>query len=532
MPPRSRRPRSRRSQATPARRVAVLYARVSSKDQEREGFSIPAQQRLLREYAERNGMLIVEEYIDVETAKRAGRTAFDKMVAWLRSNRGSCNTILVEKTDRLYRNLKDYVLLDEVNPEIHFVKEGEVISEDSRSAQKFIHGIRVLMAKNYVDNLSEEVTKGMMEKARSGLWPSRAPLGYRNVQAEDGKRIMIPDPERAPLVRAMFEWVARGDRSLSQATQRANEAGLRMRKSGRKVGKATVHRILHNPLYCGDVVWQGELTPGLHTPIVSRDLWDRVQEALDDRNRNQRGKSRIHEFAFSGLMSCAHCGCALSGQIQKERYIYYHCTGFKGDCGEPYVREEAIAEHFARQIRRLQLPEHVRAWLKEGLRTSQAAQARYHADSVARLEAECAKLQNRIQQAYLDKLDGAIDSAFFEQVSETWRAEQRDLRHQIAKHEQADASCLEQGLALLELGQKAAELFDVADQRERRELLNFLVSNSTWGDGELKIEWRKPYSFLAEFTEAQTSDTPSEGTSEGVSSRMAIPTGFEPVLPG
>ena len=171
-------------------------------------------------------------------------------------------------------------------------------------------------------------------------------------------------------------------------------------------------------------------------------------------------------------------------------------------------------------------------WLKEGLRSSQAEQARYHADAVARLEAACAKLQNRIQQAYLYKLDGAIDSAFFEQVSETWRAEQRDLRHQIAKHEQADASCLEQGLSLLDLGQKAAELFDVATQRERRDLLGFLASHSTWGDGELKIEWRKPYGFLAEFTEAQTSDTPSEETSEGVSSRMAIPTGFEPVLPG
>jgi len=81
-----------------------------------------------------------------------------------------------------------------------------------------------------------------------------------------------------------------------------------------------------------------------------------VQDTLDDRNRNQRGKTRLHEFAFASLMTCAHCGCSLSGQIQKERYIYYHCTGFKGDCGEPYVREKAIAEHFAKQIRTQQLP--------------------------------------------------------------------------------------------------------------------------------------------------------------------------------
>ena len=132
----------------PPRRPCVVYARVSSKEQEREGFSIPAQQRMLNGYADDRGLTVVKEFVDVETAKRAGRTSFTKMLAWLKKNRATCRTILVEKTDRLYRNLKDWVVLDELDLEIHLVKEGVVLSDEARSTDKFMHGIRVLMAKN------------------------------------------------------------------------------------------------------------------------------------------------------------------------------------------------------------------------------------------------------------------------------------------------------------------------------------------------------------------------------------------------
>ena len=89
----------------------VLYARVSSKDQEKEGFSIPAQQRLLREYALEKGLVVLQEFIDVETAKQSGRAGFAEMLACLKKH--ACRTILVEKTDRLYRNPKDWPTLDE-----------------------------------------------------------------------------------------------------------------------------------------------------------------------------------------------------------------------------------------------------------------------------------------------------------------------------------------------------------------------------------------------------------------------------------
>jgi site-specific DNA recombinase len=132
------------SAADPARNQAVIYARVSSKEQEKEGFSIPAQLKLLKEYAAAQGFRVAQEYVDVETAKQTGRTSFGEMVAYLNAH-PSIRVLLVEKTDRLYRNLKDWVTVDELDAEMHFPKEGVVLSRESRSSEKFMHGIKVLM---------------------------------------------------------------------------------------------------------------------------------------------------------------------------------------------------------------------------------------------------------------------------------------------------------------------------------------------------------------------------------------------------
>ncbi len=214
--------------AVPARKQAIIYARVSSKEQEKEGFSIPAQLKLLKEYAAANGLAVAQEYVDVETAKQTGRVAFGEMVDYLKAH-PSVRVMLVEKTYRLYRNLKDWVTVDELDVEMHFPKEGVVLSRESRSSEKFMHGIKVLMAKNYIDNLSEETRKGMTEKAAQGFWPSNAPLGYRNVTRDDGRKIIVPDEEIAPIIRKMFEWYARG---CVSACKFGSDAVLMMCASG------------------------------------------------------------------------------------------------------------------------------------------------------------------------------------------------------------------------------------------------------------------------------------------------------------
>ena len=235
----------------PVRKHAVVYARVSSKEQEKEGFSIQAQLKLLKEYAAVQGFVVAQEFVDVETAKQTGRTAFGEMVAYLRAH-PAVRVMLVEKTNRLYRNLKDWVTVDELNVEVHFPKEGVVLSRESRSSEKFMHGIKVLMAKNYIDNLSEETRKGMVEKAEQGLWPSYAPLGYRNVTGPNGKKMIEPDPDFAPLIVRLFEWYATGTVSLKDLAQRARTEGLSFRKSGDRVPRSSVHAILRKRLYMGE----------------------------------------------------------------------------------------------------------------------------------------------------------------------------------------------------------------------------------------------------------------------------------------
>jgi site-specific DNA recombinase len=349
-------------------RQAVIYARVSSKEQEKEGFSIPAQLKLLKEYAGAQGFAVAQEYVDVETAKKTGRAAFGEMIAYLKAH-PAVRVMLVEKTDRLYRNLKDWVIVDELEVEIHFLKEGVVLSRDSRSSEKFMHGIKVLMAKNYIDNLSEEARKGMQEKAEQGIWPTKTPLGYRNVAGPDGKKIIAVDPEVAPLIARLFQTYATGRLSLKEVAKEARSWGLAYPRTGAAVPVSTIHTILRNRLYSGDFDWNGKRFTGGHDPIVSREVWEGVQDVLDGRNtrKTRRGK---HDFAFSGLITCGHCGCALVGEIKKHRYVYYHCTGFKGKCPEPYVREEIVASKFAAVLDRLAFDDEVLAWVRTALLAS------------------------------------------------------------------------------------------------------------------------------------------------------------------
>ena len=228
--------------------TVVIYARVSTKEQEKEGFSIDAQLKLLREYAATNSFDVLQEYVDVETAKRAGRTGFTEMVGFFkkqmksRTSADERHILLVEKTDRLYRNIKDWVTLDDIAIEIHLVKESVVLASDSNSSVKFMHGIRVLMAKNYIDNLGEETKKGMREKAEQGIYPSAAPIGYCNVAGSRDKRAIEPDPESAPIIQRLFEWYATGNYSLRDLTKKAYEDGLRSR-TGTKMARSIFGKV-------------------------------------------------------------------------------------------------------------------------------------------------------------------------------------------------------------------------------------------------------------------------------------------------
>ena len=484
---------------------AVIYARVSSKEQEKEGYSIPAQLKLLKDYAAAEGFTVAKEYVDVETAKQTGRCAFGEMVNWLRVH-SDVRAILVEKTDRLYRNLKDWVTIDELDAEIHFPKEGVVLSRGSRSSEKFMHGIKVLMAKNYIDNLSEEARKGMQEKAEQGIWPTKTPLGYLNVTDPDGRKVIAVDPEVAPIITKLFEWYATGEYPLKEVAKKARAVGLVYKKSGAPVPTSTVHSILRKRLYTGWFEWNGKLYQGKHEPLVSVELWERVQGVMDGRNVSKH-RRMTHDFAFSGLIACARCGCSVVGEIKKQKYIYYHCTGYADKCrGEPatcrrkYVREEALEQQFTAMLGQLRFDNKVLEWVHEALHASHAGERREHEEAIARLQAEHGRLGERISAMYVDKLDGKVSGEFFEEMSGNWREEQRRLQRDIERHEEAEQYYMEEGLRILELARNAQGLFERQPAREKRRLLNFVLSNCTWDDGDVVATFRQPFDLLAETT--------------------------------
>ncbi|HEV8416255.1 MAG TPA: recombinase family protein [Bryobacteraceae bacterium] len=472
---------------------AVLRARVSNKEQEEEGFSLPAQIRPLQEYAARNGFVIVQEFIDVESAKTGGRAGFNEMITYLKKHHATCRTILVEKTDRLYRNIKDWATLDELGVTIHFVKEDVVIGPKSRSSDQFVHGIKVLMARNYSLNLGEETIKGMLEKARAGIYPSNAPVGYRNIDGSAGKRIIVPDPDTAPVITDLFRRFATGTYSIKALVSELRTEGVTLR--GRRLCSSTTHQILRKRLYTGDFDWDGTTYQGTHEPLVSRECWRRVQELLDARAENKTRKVK-HDFAFTGLVRCGHCGCLLVGELKKGKYVYYHCTGNRGKCPEPYTRQETLTGQFGDILRDLVIPQPILAWLGDAVLESDRTEQAAREQAIKRLHARHEQAQARIETMYRDRLDGRIDAEFFDSHAAEWRREQKAILARICDIQRAAPASIDQAIDMLHLTSRASELFLKQPAHEQRHLLGVVMEKADWKDGTLRTTLFEPFEVL------------------------------------
>ena len=491
----------------------VLYARVSSKEQE-QGYSIAAQQELLRPYASQIGVVIAREFLDVESAKTTGRPGFAAMIAYLKAH-PECRVVLVEKTDRLYRNFKDYLTIDELGVEVHLVKENEVLRKDSRASQKFMHGIRVLMAKNYIDNLREEVQKGLHTKAAQGLYPSFAPLGYCNTVGPEGRRIIVPDPVLGPMVTSLFSWFATGEYSLKALAKKAYQEGFRFRKTSNKVPITTLHKILRKRIYTGAFDYAGATYQGTHEPLVEGAIWERVQEILEGRQQKKHRKL-THDFAFSGLVSCGHCGCSLVGEIKKARYVYYHCTGYRGKCAEPYTREETLARQFAASLHELIIPGPVLEWLQAELVASDLTERAAREQAQRRDQAEWERLQRRLEVLYEDRLDRRIEASMYDQKAGEIRQQQDQLRRRISERQGTQLPPASHVVDLVALTSKAAELFLEQPRAEQRKLLRLVLDTATWKSGELRMSFREPFSQLRLSNRATYTNDGRLGTDENV----------------
>lgn len=251
-----------------------------------------------------------------------------------------------------------------------------------------------------------------------------------------------------------------------------------------------------------------------HNKLITAS-WPESGPGLPKSNVAPRADAKQHNFAFSELLTCGHCGCALVGELKKKRYVYYHCTGYKGKCPEPYVREEALEQQFTQVLRRLRFDEEILGWVSQALRESHQDECRFHEEAVDRLQADYRRLQNRIDQMYIDKLDGRITGDFFDQKSAEWSDEQRQILRTIEDHSQANQAYLKEGVALLELANRAADLFERQPAGEKRRLLDFVLSNAEWANGELKPVFRQPFDMIAvaatDSAKIKAAGAPSDG---------------------
>lgn len=465
---------------------AVIYARVSSREQEK-GFSIRAQIEYLQKYAKGNDLKVVEIFQEAETAKDAGRKQFNAMLKFLDKNHDVQN-IVVEKTDRLERNFKDYVILNDYKHiAIHLAKENQIISENSSSHQKLVHGFKVLMAKNFVDNLSEEVIKGQTQKAREGIYPSTAPLGYLNADDGNGKRIIIVDNERAPYIRRAFELYASGSYSELEICNLLYNEGLRSKKNC-KVSVKTFERMLKNIFYLGKFEYSGYICENAqHEAIIDEHTFNVVQERL---NGQSKAKTHDEQFPYQGLMRCAVCGGMLSPELKKGKYVYYRCSDYykKGCKAKSYVNQNTVDTAIANILKSFKITKAILDDVLGSIKDIHNAKNEYQEHASIQINRQITTLQKRIEQLYIDKCDGKVSEEFWMAANKKWHAEKTELINQLQRMNKADEEFYNMCEMLLKFCKNAHEMYLNGTAEEKRFITSTVISNITYHDKNLNIE--------------------------------------------
>ncbi len=419
----------------------------------------------------------------METAKITGRKQFGEMVRFFREN-PNCRVAIVEKTDRLYRNFRDCVTLEDLEVEIHLPKEGQVISKDAKSQAKLVHGIQVVIARNYIENLREEVRKGMREKAEQGIYPSRPPLGYCNNKLEHTIEV---DAKKAPIARRMFDLYASGKHSLTSLRK-----ALQI-EFGCALAKGYLERLLKNPFYKGQFIWEGKLYEGTQTPLVSAELFQQVQAVFRGHNKP---KYRRHEFAFGGLLRCAYDDCMVTAELKKARYIYYRCTGFRGKCELPYFREETLADRLGQVLKNIHVPDAVLTQLEQSLLTDKGRDEAIRRQQGERLQQRLTAVRRRLDQAYLDKLDGKISEEFWTRKAAEWQAEEQQILFALQGLEHTNPNGMLNAVRTLELANKAHSLYLTQPSIEKAKLLKVVLSNCAIDAASVYPTYRKPFDMI------------------------------------
>lgn len=471
----------------------VIYARKSTEDKGRQILSLESQVSTMRKMADDLGLKIIRVFIESKSAKKPdNRPVFSEMIKMF--EQGKAEGIVCWKLDRLSRNPVD-------SGKIQWLSQQGIIKDIQTSEKRYlpddnavVYTVESGMANQYIRDLSKNVKRGNRTKLEKGGWLGKAPLGYLNNKLD--RSIFIDKRKSKYIVRA-FELCACGNHSLKEIMNILYDEGFRS-ENGLMVRKATIHRMISNPTYYGVMKRNEKLYKGNHKPIISKNLFDRAQSALQIRTHTKKQKLF---FTYRGFLKC-NCGCVYTAS-KKKGHDYYYCTNGKGSCNvhNKYERAENIDDLILEIFDKIQFDEEFIDIAYQASKEKYVNNKGYVDNSKSNLESELKivdQRKNKLLDTYLSDL---IDKNVYEAKMKELENNRVELENQIQnlKVENGyDETTLEQIKNVFLLANKAKETFRGYDKYKKRELLEILLWNLDIENKKIAdVRFKMPYQLLA-----------------------------------
>jgi DNA invertase Pin-like site-specific DNA recombinase len=340
-----------------------LYARKSLEAEEQQALSIESQVKEMLTLAENNHLQVVDIKREAHSSKEVGKRAvFNQMLSEIREKK--YNGILTWAPDRLSRNAGDLgSLVDLMDQKL--ILEIRTFSQrfTNNPNEKFLLMILGSQAKLENDNKAVNVKRGLKARCEMGLRPSVAPTGYLNEKNIDKKCQVRLDPKRAPIIKQMFEKVGNEQWSGRKIYKWLKSMGFKTR-NGKLLVLGNIYQLLRNTFYYGEFeypVGSNNWYLGKHTPLISRELFEKVQMTLGNK---LIPKTESKEFAFTKLIKCGYCGSGITADEKfkklkdggTNRHVYYFCTKAKNiDCKNPPINEPSLIDELIELVDKIDL---------------------------------------------------------------------------------------------------------------------------------------------------------------------------------
>jgi hypothetical protein len=333
-----------------------------------------------------------------------------------------------------------------------------------------------------------------------------APIGYVN---ERGKGIM-PHPEFSGLIKKIFEQYATGNFTLKNIREKFNALGLRG-KSNNGLAVSNYQTILKNPIYTGMMRHNGELCEGKHEPIISKKLFDDVQEVMTRKSKPKTNE--LKSYAYRGLFHCGECGCFITTETKKG-HNYLRCTKRKGPCNQKYLREEIMTEQIRDELKKVSLSDTVADWLITENEKDKSENDRLMTEQTKKVTGEIAILDAKLDKIMTAYLENALTLPEYQETKNKLMLEKHALNDKLSSLARVSSSRFEPVKNFLEDCKQAAIVADGNDPSKLRDFLKKVGSNPLLRDRALVFSPRAPFAFVSEI--AQNASNYAGGAAGGV----------------